>query len=117
MSGQCLPTQLTLNLSALALAQQFLRDIEGVLIIDVYRAKIIREENRRHLDPEALADGRLILAATKEEATEGAHALVICTEWKRFMAPNFDQLASALRHKLIFDGRNPYDPERLAEQV
>jgi UDP-glucose 6-dehydrogenase len=42
-------------------------------------------------------------------------ALVICTEWKRFMAPNFDQLASALRHKLTFDGRNLYDPERLAE--
>ena len=31
------------------------------------------------------------------------------------MAPNFDQLASALRHKLISDGRNLYDPERLAE--
>ena len=58
---------------------------------------------------------RLQLLATKEEATEGADALVICTEWKRFMAPNFDQLAAALRHKLIFDGRNLYDPERLAE--
>ena len=58
---------------------------------------------------------RLQLLATKEEATEGANALVICTEWKRFMAPNFDHLASALRHKLIFDGRNLYDPERLAE--
>ena len=31
------------------------------------------------------------------------------------MAPNFDQLAAALRHKLIFDGRNLYVPERLAE--
>ena len=31
------------------------------------------------------------------------------------MAPNFDQLATALRQKLIFDGRNLYDPERLAE--
>jgi UDPglucose 6-dehydrogenase len=40
---------------------------------------------------------------------------VICTEWKRFMAPNFDQLAASLRHKLIFDGCNLYDPERLAE--
>ena len=53
--------------------------------------------------------------ATKEEATDGADALVICTEWKRFMAPNFDQLVSALRHKLIVDGRNLYDPERLAD--
>ena len=31
------------------------------------------------------------------------------------MAPNFDQLAAALYQKLIFDGRNLYDPERLAE--
>ena len=31
------------------------------------------------------------------------------------MASNFDQLAAALCHKLIFDGRNLYDPERLAE--
>ena len=45
----------------------------------------------------------------------GADALVICTEWKWFMAPNFDQLAAALRHKLIVDGRNLYDPKRLAE--
>ena len=58
----------------------------------------------------------MILIATQEEATEGADALVICTEWKRFMAPNFDQLASALHHKLIFDGRNLYDPERLAKK-
>jgi UDPglucose 6-dehydrogenase len=58
---------------------------------------------------------RPTLTAMKEESTKGAHALVICTEWKRFMAPNFDQLAAALRHKLIFGGRNLYDPERLAE--
>ena len=73
-----------------------------------------REEAER-IYPEALADGRLLLAASKEEATEGADALVICTEWKRFMAPNFDQLATALRQKLIVDGCNLYDPERLAE--
>ena len=81
--------------------------------VAAYDPKAAEEAER--LYPEALADGRLILAPTKEEATEGADALVICTEWKRFMAPNFDQLATALRQKLIFDGRNLYDPERLAE--
>ena len=81
--------------------------------VAAYDPKAAEEAER--LYPEALADGRLILAGTKEEATEGADALVICTEWKRFMAPNFDQLAGSLRHKLIFDGRNLYDPERLAE--
>ena len=81
--------------------------------VAAYDPKAAEEAER--LYPEALADGRLILAGTKEEATEGANALVICTEWKRFMAPNFDQLGTALRQKLIFDGRNLYDPERLAE--
>ena len=81
--------------------------------VAAYDPKAAEEAER--LYPEALSDGRLVLAATKEEATEGADALVICTEWKRFMAPNFDQLALALHHKLIFDGRNLYDPERLAE--
>jgi len=81
--------------------------------VAAYDPKEAKEAERLYL--EALADGRLLLAATKEEATGGADALVICTEWKRFMAPNFDQLASALRQKLIFDGRNLYDPERLAE--
>jgi UDPglucose 6-dehydrogenase len=72
-------------------------------------------EEARRLYPAGLADGRLVLCDTKEAAAEGADALVICTEWKRFMAPNFEQLASSLRQKLIFDGRNLYDPERLAE--
>jgi UDPglucose 6-dehydrogenase len=71
------------------------------------------EEAERLSD--ALADGRLMLAANKEEAIKGADALVIGTEWKRFMAPTVDQLATALRQKLIVDGRNMYDPERLAE--
>jgi len=85
---------------------------DGATVV-AYDPKAAEEAER--LYPEALADGRLTLAATKEEATEGADALVICTEWKRFMAPNFDQLGCALRQKLIFDGRNLYDPERLAE--
>ena len=32
-----------------------------------------------------------------------------------FTAPNFDQLASVLRHELLFDERNFYAPERLEE--
>jgi UDP-glucose 6-dehydrogenase len=64
---------------------------------------------------ETLWSNSASVAAYVPKATEGADALVICTEWKRFMAPNFYQLAAAPRHKLIVDGRNLYDPERLAE--
>lgn len=56
----------------------------------------------------------LKLAGTKEAALEGADALVICTEWKNFRAPNFELVKSALREPVIFDGRNLYEPERMA---
>ncbi|HSC67628.1 MAG TPA: UDP-glucose/GDP-mannose dehydrogenase family protein, partial [Cellvibrio sp.] len=56
----------------------------------------------------------LKLVGTKEAAVEGADALVICTEWKNFRAPNFDLLKGSLRSQVIFDGRNLYEPERMS---
>ncbi|WP_062060417.1 UDP-glucose dehydrogenase family protein [Cellvibrio sp. OA-2007] len=56
----------------------------------------------------------LKLVGTKEAALEKADALIICTEWKNFRAPNFELLKLALRAPVIFDGRNLYEPERLA---
>jgi len=50
--------------------------------VAAYDPKAAEEAER--LYPEALAYGRQILAATKEETTEGADALVICTEWNRY---------------------------------
>jgi UDPglucose 6-dehydrogenase len=55
----------------------------------------------------------LKLVGTKEAALEKADALIICTEWKNFRAPNFDLLKLALRDPVIFDGRNLYEPDRM----
>jgi len=55
----------------------------------------------------------LTLVGTKEAALSGADALVICTEWTQFKAPDFEALASQLNNKLIFDGRNLYLPSQL----
>jgi UDPglucose 6-dehydrogenase len=56
----------------------------------------------------------LKLVGTKEAALEKADALIICTEWKNFRAPNFELIKSSLKNPVIFDGRNLYEPERLA---
>lgn len=77
----------------------------------------------RAYDPHAMEQCRklygnrddLVLCAGKEDACEGADALVICTEWKGFWAPDFAVLRAALRTPVIFDGRNLYDPGQLAE--
>jgi UDPglucose 6-dehydrogenase len=55
----------------------------------------------------------LVLASDKYAALHGAQALVICTEWQQFRAPEFDEMASRLTQRLIVDGRNLYAPDKL----
>ncbi|CAM3985227.1 UDP-glucose dehydrogenase family protein [Xenorhabdus thuongxuanensis] len=72
-------------------------------------------------DPEAMQEAQRIygqrddlsLMGTKEAALKGADALIICTEWQNFRAPDFDVIKDSLKTSVIFDGRNLYDPERL----
>ncbi|WP_421248072.1 UDP-glucose dehydrogenase family protein [Aeromonas jandaei] len=58
----------------------------------------------------------LSLMGTKEAALAGADALVICTEWNEFKAPDFAQLKKMLAMPLIIDGRNLYDPHKMKSQ-
>jgi UDPglucose 6-dehydrogenase len=55
----------------------------------------------------------LILCESAEAALQGADALVVITEWHEFKQPDFNMLKSLLKHPLIFDGRNLYEPEHL----
>ncbi len=54
------------------------------------------------------------IASSADEATEDADALVLVTEWKEFRAPDWTRLSEKLRHRVVFDGRNIYDPEAVA---
>jgi UDPglucose 6-dehydrogenase len=49
------------------------------------------------------------------EAAKGADALVICTDWDEFKSPDWSRLASVLKQKVIFDGRNLYRRGHLGE--
>jgi UDPglucose 6-dehydrogenase len=70
-------------------------------------------------DPEAMEECQRIygntadlsLMGTKESALKGADALVVCTEWSQFRAPDFELIAKSLNSKVIIDGRNLYEPE------
>jgi len=57
----------------------------------------------------------LTLCKTGHEALEGADALAIVTEWREFRSPDFEHIKSALHTPVIFDGRNIYDPEQMAQ--
>ena len=54
---------------------------------------------------------RIAYATSPTDALTGADALVIVTEWKEFRSPDFDTIKNTLKHPVIFDGRNLYDPQ------
>jgi UDPglucose 6-dehydrogenase len=58
---------------------------------------------------------RLSFVNSQKEALPGADALVIVTEWKEFKSPDFAHLKSELKMPVVFDGRNLYEPEAMAE--
>ncbi len=45
------------------------------------------------------------------EAAEGAHCVVICTEWPEFLEIDLDRLRGSMAYPVIIDGRNLLDPD------
>ncbi len=69
-------------------------------------------------DPEAMDEAERIYGRRDDlqlcdnlyDAVEDADALVVCTEWQVFRSPDFERIRDALRHPVVFDGRNVYPP-------
>ena len=51
----------------------------------------------------------------KNDALDKSDALIICTEWQEFRAPDFEILKTKLTQSIIFDGRNLYNPKQLKQ--
>lgn len=72
-------------------------------------------------DPEAmnnvekLLGDRITYHKTPYDAATGADALFIATEWPEFRSPDFAKLASLMKRKIIFDGRNLYELNDMKE--
>jgi UDPglucose 6-dehydrogenase len=49
----------------------------------------------------------------KYEAVDNADAIMLVTEWKEFRSPEFDGIIKRIKNKVIFDGRNQYNEDRM----
>lgn len=91
-------------------------DIREAPALDVIRQLSARGASIVAFDPEAMGNVRreleveITYAESQYAALAGADALVICTEWNEFRTPDFDKIGKDLKAKVIFDGRNLYDP-------
>jgi len=72
-------------------------------------------------DPEAMKNVQKLLghkvayAHDQYSALQNADALIIATEWNEFRTPDFEKISTLLKQKVIFDGRNLFDVERVRE--
>ncbi len=72
-------------------------------------------------DPEAMENvkqtigDRISYADNQYDCLKNADALIIATEWNEFRTPDFSKIETALKNKVIFDGRNVYDITTMRE--
>lgn len=79
--------------------------------VKAYDPEAMEETHRIYGDREDLE-----LVDSAYDALEGADALIVCTEWRSFRSPDWDVLEAKLRDRVIFDGRNLYNPARMREK-
>ncbi len=92
-----------------------MREAPARVLIDGLQARGARVSA---FDPVAMDEARKIyaenrnirFASSPEDALSGADALVVVTEWKEFRSPDFEDIRARLRHPVLYDGRNLYEP-------
>jgi len=95
-----------------------IREAPALYIID---ALIKKGASVCVFDPEAMENVKQIIgdqveyAENQYVALENADALLIATEWSVFRTPDFDQVESTIKSKVIFDGRNLYDLNKMID--
>lgn len=91
--------------------------LEENATVVVYDPKVPADEIRRDVLGAGKDDPRLIIAASAEEAADGAHALAVLTEWDQFKSLDFPKIYAGM-HKpaFVFDGRNIL-PRAQMEQI
>lgn len=96
-------------------------DIRGAPALRIIDALLAAGAEVRAFDPAGgpklrkQYDGRVAVAPKAYNALEDADGLVICTEWREFHRPDYERMASLMRDKVIFDGRNLYTPKTMLD--
>jgi len=99
-------------------------DVRQAPALEIVAALLQAGAQIRAYDPQAVKAAQEVLgpdhpniayAADMYEAAAGAEALLIHTDWTMFRTPDFSRLRSRLRQPVIFDGRNLYDPRKVAQ--
>lgn len=95
-----------------------MREAPSLVIID----KLLEEgATVSAYDPVAMEEAhrdlgdKITYAKDEYDALQDADALLLVTEWSEFRVPDFDQVKRLLKNPIIFDGRNLFEVDRMAD--
>ena len=93
-------------------------DMRSAPSIEIINTLLEEGVRLRLYDPEAMPLARGVLKGgtfvkNAYEAARGADALLVLTEWPEFLEIDFKRVRKLMRHPLIFDGRNVYEPGKI----
>jgi len=93
-----------------------IREASSIILIEL----LLNEKTKiKVYDPAAMSEtkkifGNKILYATDPyDALIDADAMVLMTEWSEFRMPDLEKISKRMKGKVIFDGRNIYDPAEI----
>jgi UDPglucose 6-dehydrogenase len=93
-------------------------DTRDAPALDIIRMLLEKGASVQSFDPQAMAASKqeipqLILCQNPYETAQGAHALVLATEWNEFKSLDFEKIKSNMVGNVILDGRNIWDGQEL----
>jgi UDPglucose 6-dehydrogenase len=97
-------------------------DMREAPSLEIIKGLLARGASVKAYDPEAMSvakssyfagDKGIEYGDNKYDVLQGADALLLLTEWKEFLSPNFDRVKNLLKRPIIFDGRNQYDARQI----
>lgn len=96
-------------------------DIREAPALENITALLIEGAEIKAYDPEAQANvekifgNKISFGSDLYDTIDGADALLVVTEWPEFRTPEFEKIEKLMKNKVIFDGRNVFEPDQMAE--
>jgi UDPglucose 6-dehydrogenase len=94
-------------------------DIRFAPSLDIIAMLVKKGAKAKVYDPKAMAKARGVLGKKAEfcgdayTAAKGSDCLLVVTEWNEFKELDFKRIRALMRHPVLIDGRNIYDPSEM----
>ncbi|MBI2573140.1 nucleotide sugar dehydrogenase [Candidatus Woesearchaeota archaeon] len=95
-----------------------MRDAPSLVIIDdllSLGARVVVYDPIAMHETKMIMGDKIVYAHSAEDCVIGSSGILLVTEWDEFWTMRFDEIGKKMKHQVLFDGRNIYEPELVRE--